>query len=105
MPPACIFLSVAIEATDRPVVMEMICATRMIKRVIHKPACPVIQGKRRYMMTPRIVRMEGVNTPAKVPKRPLAFWRAELVLDVSGFIGIFLYGLLGAVRFDFEVVL
>jgi hypothetical protein len=47
--------------------MEMKCATRIIARVVNKPACPTIHGSRKYMITPRIVRIEGVNTPPNVP--------------------------------------
>ena len=32
------------------------------------PALPTTQGCRMYMMTPRMVSVVGVNTPAKVPK-------------------------------------
>jgi hypothetical protein len=32
-----------------------------------KPTFPITHPKRRYMITPRIVRILGVNTPLKVP--------------------------------------
>lgn len=31
------------------------------------PALPTTQPRRRYRITPKIVNMEGVNTPPKVP--------------------------------------
>jgi hypothetical protein len=39
-----------------------------IIRVGTKPTFPITHPKRRYMITPRIVRMLGVNTPLNVPK-------------------------------------
>jgi hypothetical protein len=36
-------------------------------KVAQRPACPIIHGKRRYMITPRMVRMEGVKTPPNAP--------------------------------------
>ena len=76
VPPACTFLSVAIEATLSPVATEMMCATTMMAIVVHNPAWPTIVGRRRYMITPRIVRIDGVKTPAKVPNffAPAIFW-------------------------------
>jgi hypothetical protein len=35
--------------------------------VAKSPACPTIQGNRRYIITPRIVRIEGVKTPPNAP--------------------------------------
>src|SRR5690606_39113181 len=54
----------------RPVVTEITCATAMIPRAMYRPALPTTQGRRMYMMTPRIVRIDGVNTPPKVPNFP-----------------------------------
>ena len=67
MPPAFTFLSVAIEEMLNPVEIELICATAMMPRVASRPACPTIIGSLRYMITPRMDRMEGVKTPPKVP--------------------------------------
>jgi hypothetical protein len=53
--------------TLKPVVTEMRCATTMMPSVAKRPPWPTIQGRRMYMMTPRIVRIAGVNTPPKVP--------------------------------------
>ena len=39
-----------------------------IRRVPPRPTLPTTQPNLRYMMTPRMVRIEGVNTPPKVPK-------------------------------------
>jgi hypothetical protein len=39
----------------------------MIPSVDHNPAAPTIIGSRRYIITPRIVNIEGVKTPPKVP--------------------------------------
>ena len=47
--------------------MEIICATAIIPRVAIKPAWPTIIGSLRYMITPRMERMDGVKTPPKVP--------------------------------------
>jgi len=67
VPPFCTGLSVESEATLRPVVKDIMWAITMIPMVFIKPACPMIAGKRRYMITPKMVNMEGVNTPLKVP--------------------------------------
>lgn len=55
------------EDTLNPVVMEIIWAITIIPMVAHNPAWPMIIGKRMYMITPRMVSIEGVNTPPKVP--------------------------------------
>ena len=39
-----------------------------ISRAPLRPTFPTTQPNLRYMMTPRIVRIEGVNTPPKVPR-------------------------------------
>ena len=41
-----------------------------------KPALPTTQPKRRYIITPKIVKIEGVKTPPNVPN-PVA-WAALL---------------------------
>jgi hypothetical protein len=56
--------------TLKPVVTEMRCATTMMPSAAKRPPCPTIQGRRMYMITPRIVRIAGVNTPPKVPEFP-----------------------------------
>ena len=40
-------------------------------RVPPQPTLATTQPKRRYMITPKIVRIEGVYTPPKVPKPEL----------------------------------
>jgi hypothetical protein len=62
---------VAMEETLNPVVTEIICATTMIPMVAHKPASPTIIGSLKYMITPRIVKIEGTNTPPNVPNLEL----------------------------------
>jgi hypothetical protein len=59
---------VAIEESDSPVAAVMPKASRMMMMAPSNPAFPTIQGRRRYMITPRMVRRFGVNTPPKVPK-------------------------------------
>ncbi len=50
-----------------PVVIEMIWAIIIIAKVAISPASPTIQPSRMYMITPRMVSIEGVNTPPKAP--------------------------------------
>ena len=47
-----------------PVATEIICASKIIAIVPHKPATPVTHPRRKYMITPRMVSTEGVKTPA-----------------------------------------
>lgn len=70
VPPVLTLLSVAIDETLNPVDMEIICATTIIATEVKNPACPTIQGNLRYIITPSIVKIEGVNTPLKVPNLP-----------------------------------
>jgi hypothetical protein len=58
---------VAIDETLKPVITEIMCAITMIPIVAQNPASPTIIGSRKYMITPRMVKMDGVNTPPKVP--------------------------------------
>ncbi|MNC99042.1 hypothetical protein D3C83_171940 [compost metagenome] len=39
----------------------------MMRMVAPRPTCPSTHPMRRYMTTPRIVRMLGVKTPLNVP--------------------------------------
>ena len=59
---------VASAETDRPVKKVMSEQSVTMISVLGSPTDPSTQPKRRYMTTPMIVRMEGVNTPANVPK-------------------------------------
>ena len=54
--------------SDRLVRVVMILAARTIASACNKPAWPTTWPKRRNMITPRIVSVQGVNTPANVPK-------------------------------------
>ena len=63
-------MSVAIEEMLSPVLMLITCATRMMPSAAVSPALPTTAGRRRYMITPRIVSTEGVNTPPNVPSLP-----------------------------------
>jgi len=55
------------EETLKPVEREMMCATTIIPMAAIKPACPTIIGSRKYIITPKMVRIDGVKTPPKVP--------------------------------------
>jgi hypothetical protein len=59
-PPAPTRVLVATEETERPVVMVMMWASRIIPIAPPSPALPTTCPWRRYMMTPRMVRMVGV---------------------------------------------
>jgi hypothetical protein len=67
-PPAPTFMLVAIAEIDSAVTNVMNVDTVTISTVCARPTLPRTHGRRRYMITPRIVRMLGVNTPLKVPK-------------------------------------
>jgi len=67
MPPARIFLSVAMDEILRPVVSEMMWARKMIAITPQRPAIPVTHPSLRYMITPRMVKSEGVKTPENAP--------------------------------------
>jgi len=57
----------AIESAVRKVMpVEMVT----MSSVPSNPALPTTHPNRRYMMTPRIVRIDGVNTPPNVPRPP-----------------------------------
>jgi hypothetical protein len=58
---------VAIAAMDKAVKNVMAVARVTIKSVPMSPTFPTTQPNRKYMITPRIVRIEGVKTPPKVP--------------------------------------
>lgn len=46
------------------------------------PTLPTTQPKRRYMITPNIVRMDGVNTPPKVFK-PLVLFLDSFLIAIN----------------------
>ena len=70
----------AIEAIESPVKKVMAVAMVTISKVPAKPTWPTTHPKRRYIITPKMVRIEGVNTPPKVPS-PLAFCLVLFVLS------------------------
>ena len=79
MPPDLIFLSVAIDDILNPVDTDTTCAIRIMPKTITSvPEFPITHPKRRYMITPRIVRIEGINTPPNVPN----FFMVYFVLKV-----------------------
>jgi hypothetical protein len=82
-PPAPTVRFVAMLDTDRPVMTEMKWASTTISRAPAKPALPTTQPNRRYITTSRIVRMLGVKTPPKAPKRfaPLFLGAVFLVME------------------------
>lgn len=66
---------VAIAAINRPVSSVMATDNVTIRSVAGRPTLPRTHGRRRNMMTPRIVRTLGMNTPLNVPK-PYPAWLA-----------------------------
>ena len=54
-------------AEIKPVVTDIICAITIIARAYISPASPTTQPSRIYIITPRMVNIDGVNTPAKAP--------------------------------------
>lgn len=54
------------EAIEREVRKVMLVEMVTIIKEPINPTFPTTQPKRRYMITPRIVRMDGVNTPSNV---------------------------------------
>lgn len=56
-----------IEEILNPVVIEITCAIKTMKIEPHSPAFPTTHPNLRYMITPSMVRMDGVNTPPKAP--------------------------------------
>ena len=68
MPPDFIFLSVAMDDILKPVDTDTTCAIIIMPITINSvPEFPTTHPNRRYMITPRIVRIEGINTPPNVP--------------------------------------
>jgi hypothetical protein len=57
-------------ATDKAVTKVIEVETVTIRSVPNSPTLPSTHPNRRYMITPRIVRIEGVNTPPNVPSPP-----------------------------------
>jgi hypothetical protein len=65
---------------DEVVNTVMVLARTRMDRAPSTPAWPITKLARMNMITPRMVRMAGVNTPPNVPKR----FFAELCSVVSG---------------------
>lgn len=57
---------VAIAEIDRPVIVVMSLEIERIIRALKIPACPTTNPARINMITPSMVRIEGVKTPPKV---------------------------------------
>ncbi len=66
-PPAPIFTLEAMEEILKAVVSEIITESSRINTASTTPALPTTQGNRKYMITPNMVRVVGVKTPANVP--------------------------------------
>jgi len=66
-PPVSTRRSVAIAAIESAVSAVIDVQIVTMISVFARPTFPTTQPNRRYMITPRIVRIDGVNTPAKVP--------------------------------------
>ena len=67
-PPALTGALVAIDAMEREVKKVMEVANVTMINVPIKPTLPTTHPKRKYMITPNTVSIEGVNTPPKVFK-------------------------------------
>ena len=50
----------------KPVVTAITCAIMIIMIVPNKPALPTTQPKRIYIITPKMVNIDGVKTPSNV---------------------------------------
>ena len=57
---------------DRLVKKVMVFDAAIITNAESTPACPTTYPRRKNMITPRIVNVQGVNTPANVPNFALA---------------------------------
>ena len=81
-PPALTGELVAIDAMDRAVRKVMEVAKVTMISVPISPTLPTTQPKRRYMITPRTVSMEGVKTPPKVLRPCAAFFVSFLIIVI-----------------------
>jgi hypothetical protein len=73
---------VAIEDNDSAVDAVMVIHVAIINHEPSKPAFPTNHPCRRYMMTPRMVTIVGVNTPENVPN-PLLFFCIDVYIFVD----------------------
>ena len=69
-PPVRTRWSVAMAVMERAVRKVMEVERVTMRKVPGSPTFPTTHPNLRYMMTPRMVRMEGVKTPPKVPRPP-----------------------------------
>lgn len=68
-PPPLTRVFVAIAESESAVSVVIAFDATTMASAVHRPAFPTTWPKRRNMMTPRIVSVQGVKTPPKVPKR------------------------------------
>jgi hypothetical protein len=73
------------EAMDNAVRNVILVDMVTIISVPIRPTLPTTHPNRRYIITPRIVRIEGVNTPPKVPSPWVLFPFSEMVLALTLF--------------------
>lgn len=66
-PPVPIGILVATADADNPVINDIELHKSTIKIVPSRPTLETTQPKRRYMITPNMVKTLGVKTPRKVP--------------------------------------
>ena len=72
---------VATDEKDRVVMSVIAFAIKTMKMTRRKPRCPTNHPERRYMITPRMVRIVGVNTPRSVPN--FLEFSSFMVLQIS----------------------
>jgi hypothetical protein len=56
------------EESASPVVTVATCANKMITMAAPNPTVPTTQPRRRYIITPTIVKIVGAKTPSNVPR-------------------------------------
>ena len=66
-PPPATGVFVETAEMDREVKVEMLFASKSMRRACMIPAWPITNPARINMMTPRIVRIDGVKTPPNDP--------------------------------------
>lgn len=66
-PPGPMRILLMIEDIERAVVVVMAKAMRMIVHAPSSPVIPTTQPRRRYIITPRMVRRVGMKTPLTIP--------------------------------------
>jgi hypothetical protein len=69
---------------DSPVRNVMLVERVTMAIAPQSPVWPTTQPNRRYMITPKMVRMEGVKTPPKVPSPVLLVLGSAAVLAEDG---------------------